>query len=113
MKNSRLKTLLIGLITGVMYAFLVMLFMTYNHYNVSIAYIFALPLIMGAIPVLFSTKEQLESYKIYVISPWVITLIFFFLAWGLGFEGMICLVVIVVPFLLLGKLEYSCFGLLN
>lgn len=113
MKNSRLRTLLIGLTAGVVYAFLVMLIVTHNHDNVSIGYIFALPLILGAIPVLFSTKEQLKSYKTYLLLPWGITLTFFFLAWGLGFEGMICLVIIVAPFLLLGTLGVFIFRLIK
>ncbi len=113
MKKSRLRTLIIGLTAGVLYAFLVMLLVTNNHHNVSITYIFALPLILGAIPVLFSTKEQLESYKTYLIIPWGITLIFFLLAWGLDFEGMICLVIIVVPFLFLGTLGAFIFRLIK
>lgn len=113
MKKSRLRTLIIGLTAGVLYAFLVMLLVTNNHDNVSITYIFALPLILGAIPVLFSTKEQLESYKTYLIIPWGITLIFFLLAWGLDFEGMICLVIIVVPFLFLGTLGAFIFRLIK
>ena len=113
MKKSRLRTLIIGLTAGVLYAFLVMLLVTNNHDNVSITYIFALPLILGAIPVLFSTKEQLELYKTYLIIPWGITLIFFLLAWGLDFEGMICLVLIVVPFLFLGTLGAFIFRLIK
>lgn len=113
MKNSRIKTLLIGLSAGVIYAFLVMLLVTYKHENVSIAYIFALPLILGAIPVLFSTKEQLKSYKSYLLLPWGITLTFFFLALAFRFEGMICLVVIVAPFLVLGTLGAFVFRLIK
>jgi len=90
-----------------------MLLVTNNHDNVSVTYIFTLPLILGAIPVLFSTKEQLESYTTYLIIPWGITLIFFLLAWGLDFEGMICLVIIVVPFLFLGTLGAFIFRLIK
>jgi len=104
MDKSRLKTLLFGLTAGVVYAFLVMLLVTHYHENVSIAYIFILPLLLGAIPVLFSTKEQLQSYKTYLLLPWGISLTFFFLAWGFGFEGMICLTIIVAPFLVIGTL---------
>ncbi|POY37967.1 hypothetical protein C3K47_05435 [Solitalea longa] len=104
MKNSRLKTLLIGLTAGVAYAFLSMLLVTHYHENVSIAYIFMLPIILGAIPVLFSTKEQLKAYKSYLLLPWIITFTFFVLSFVTGFEGMICLVIIVAPFLLLGTL---------
>ena len=113
MEKSRIKTLLFGLTAGVIYAFLVMLLVTYYHENVSIAYIFVLPLLLGAIPVLFSTKEQLQSYKTYLILPWGITLTFFFLAWAFGFEGMICLTIIVAPFLALGTLGALIYRLIK
>lgn len=81
-----------------------MLLITAAHKNVSITYIFSLPIILGAIPVLLSTKEQLRSYKSYLLMPWGITLTFFFLCYIMRFDGMICLVVIVAPFLILGTL---------
>lgn len=111
MKPSRLKTLFIGLLGGVVYAFLAMFIVTANHHNVSVGYIFILPLILGAIPVLFSTKEQLQSYKTYLLMPWGIVMTFFFLSYVSGFEGMICLVMIVAPFLLLGTLGAFIFRL--
>lgn len=113
MKKSRLKTLTIGLILGVIYAFGVMLLVTYFHKNVSVSYIFILPLILGAIPVLFSTKEQLQAYKGYLLLPWGITMTFFFLAWSFGFEGMICLSIIVAPFLMLGTLGAFIFRIIK
>ena len=111
--KSRIKTLLLGLTTGVLYAFIIMLIVTHYHQNVSIAYIFILPLILGAIPVLFSTKEQLKSYKTYLILPWGITMTFFFLAWAFGFEGMICLTIIVAPFLALGTIGAFIYTLIK
>lgn len=113
MPSKRLKTLALGLTAGVVYAFLVMLLVTHFHANVSIAYIFILPLMLGAIPVLFSTKEQLQSYKTYLLLPWGITLTFFFLALALKFEGMICLTIIVAPFLALGTLGAFIFRLIK
>ena len=41
---------------------------------VSVSYVFVLPVILGLIPVLFSTTEQLRSYKDYLLLPWGITL---------------------------------------
>lgn len=113
MINSRLKTLLIGLTAGVVYAFLSMLIVTHFHENVSVSYIFILPIILGAIPVLFSTKEQLRAYKTYLLLPWIITFTFFILSFVTGFEGMICLVIIVAPFLLLGTLGAFIFRLIK
>jgi hypothetical protein len=113
MKPSRFRTLLIGLTAGVVYAFLVMLLVTASHKNVSIGYIFVLPLIMGAIPVLFSTKEQLKAYYYYLLLPWGIVFTFFFLCFVGGFEGMICLTIIVGPFLALGTLGAFLFRIIK
>ncbi len=113
MKLSRIKTLLIGLTAGVAYAFLATLIVTANHENVSVAYIFILPIILGAVPVLFSTKEQLRSYKTYLLLPWGIVITFFFLSFISGFEGMICLIIIVAPFLLLGTFGAFIFRLIK
>lgn len=113
MKNSRLKTLLIGLAAGVAYAFLSMVIIAKFHENVSVSYIFILPMVLGAIPVLFSTKEQLKAYTSYLLWPWMITLTFFLLAYVTNFEGMICLVIIVAPFLLLGTIGAFIFRLIK
>ena len=67
---KRLKTLGIGTALGTTYAFFVMLIVQQAHETVSIGYIFILPLLTGAIPVLLSTKEQLKSYLVYIITPW-------------------------------------------
>lgn len=104
---------MIGLVAGVAYAFLAMLIVTRLQESVSIAYIFIMPIILGAIPVLFSTKEQLKSYWNYLLLPWGITLTFFVLSFVSGFEGMICLVIIVAPFLLLGTLGAFVFRLIK
>lgn len=113
MKNSRLKTLLIGLAAGVAYAFLSMVIIAQFHENVSVSYIFVLPIVLGAIPVLFSTKEQLKAYTSYLLWPWMITLTFFLLAYVTNFEGMICLVIIVAPFLVLGTIGAFIFRLIK
>ncbi|UOQ99550.1 hypothetical protein MUN81_08670 [Hymenobacter sp. 5317J-9] len=80
-----------------------MLIVSANRKGVSLAYIYVLPLVLGAIPVLFSTREQLQAYKDYVLLPWGIVMTFFFLCFINGFEGMICLVIIVGPFVLLAS----------
>jgi hypothetical protein len=104
MKASRLKTLLLGLIFGVIYAFFTFFIVEVTERSVSVGYIFVLPLILGAIPVLFSTKEQLKSYLRFLVMPWLIVVTFTFLSFFAGFEGMICLVIIFGPFVLIGTL---------
>ena len=104
MSKARIKTLLTGLAVGVAYAFVMMLLVMSRHQSVSVAYIFALPVALGIIPVLFSTKEQLQLYKTDLLVPWAITMTFFCLSFLNGFEGMICLVIIIGPFVLIGSL---------
>lgn len=113
MKPSRLRTLLTGLGAGVAYAMLAMLVVSANKRGVSVGYIYVLPLVLGAVPVLLSTREQLQAYKDYLLLPWGIVLTFFFLCFINGFEGLICLVIIVGPFLLMGSLGALIFRLLK
>lgn len=110
---KKIKTLLIGIGIGVIYAFLTMLIVQGSHKTVSIGYIFALPLILGAIPVILSTKAQLKSYLTYLIVPWASVLSFFYLSFISGFEGIICLVIIVGPFLILGSLGAFIYRLIK
>ncbi|MES2389475.1 MAG: hypothetical protein V4543_15840 [Bacteroidota bacterium] len=78
MKKSRITTLLLGLGVAVLYGILTMLIVRAADKNVSITYVFVLPVVLGAIPVLFSTKEQLSNYKTYLLFPWVVVLTLFF-----------------------------------
>ena len=101
---KRIKTLLIGISLGVAYAFCAMLIVQFSQKTISVGYIFTLPLVLGVIPVLLSTKAQLGNYLTYIIAPWISVLTFSFLSLISGFEGLICLVIIIGPFLVLGSL---------
>lgn len=101
---KRILTLAAGLAAGLLYAFGAMFIVQQSHQAVSLSFVFLVPLALGAIPVLFSTREQLQSYLRMLLLPWVTVLTFFYLALVNGFEGMICLVIIVGPFLVLGGL---------
>lgn len=98
---------------GVAYAFLAMLLVRSTEKSVSVTYIFVVPLILGAIPVLFSTREQLQSYVTVLIIPIVSVLTFFYLSLISGFEGTICLVIIVGPFIILGAIGAFIFRLIR
>ncbi|RTQ51442.1 hypothetical protein EJV47_06460 [Hymenobacter gummosus] len=103
-RPSRPRTLLLGLAFGVAYGLFGMLLVSLTHQAVSVSYIFVLPLVLGAIPVLFSTRQQLQAYLSYLVLPWVVVLTTFFLSGVAGLEGLICLVIIVGPFALLGSI---------
>ncbi|WP_040398680.1 hypothetical protein, partial [Cesiribacter andamanensis] len=110
---KRLRTLLLGLLAGVAYALLCMLLVQWSHRTVSIGFVFALPLVMGALPVLLSTKAQLRSYLWYLLLPWGSVLLFFYLALLLELDGIICLAIIIAPFLVLGSLGAFVFRLIR
>ncbi|GGK76210.1 hypothetical protein ACD591_06135 [Rufibacter glacialis] len=90
-----------GIILAALYAVVMLCLISADHTLVSISYVFILPLVIGSIPVLFSTKEQLLSYKSLIIIPWGSILLFVLLAFLLKLEGIICLVIIVAPFIML------------
>jgi hypothetical protein len=90
-----------------------MMLVNSSHKAVSVSYIFVLPTVLGAIPVVFSTREQLVEYLRYLVTPWLITLTVFALGTLSGMEGLLCLVIIVGPFLLLGSLGAFIFRLIR
>lgn len=104
MRPSRFLTLIKGLFGGLVYSMLMMALVSISHANVSISYLFVLPLIMGAIPVLFATHEELSAYKDFLLLPWGISALFFALAIGIGLEGFFCVAIIIGPFFILGTL---------
>ncbi|UOQ71115.1 SRPBCC family protein [Hymenobacter cellulosilyticus] len=101
---SRGRTLLLGVAAGVVYGFLCVMLVSLTHRAVSLSFIFMVPVVLGAIPVLFSSREQLSNYFLYLAAPWLITFTVFALSMVTGFEGLICLVIIIGPFSILGSL---------
>ncbi len=110
---KRLKILLLGISLGVIYAFITMLIVQQSHKTVSIGYVFALPVVLGALPVILSTKDQLKNYLLYILAPCISVLTFFYLSFITGFEGTICLVIIVGPFLIVGCLAAFIFRIIK
>ena len=113
MTLSRLRTLGIGLLGGVSYAALAYGILSAFHDVMSVSFIFGVPLVMGAIPSLFSSKEQLTSYLIAFVIPWASILLFLLLAYASGFEGTICIALILAPFMILGSLGGYIFRMIR
>ncbi|WP_143080050.1 SRPBCC family protein [Hymenobacter arizonensis] len=61
-------------------------------------------MVLGAIPALYSSREQLSNYLWHLVAPWLMTFTLFTISFISGFEGLICLVVIFGPFVILGSL---------
>src|SRR5690606_29662194 len=88
----------------VLYGLLFNLLLSTRDVLISNTYIFLIPFIIGGIPAIFSTKEQLKNYKDFILIPWISIFSFFAIAFALKMEGTICLVLILFPFFLLGTL---------
>jgi hypothetical protein len=66
----------------------------------SITFIWIVPVIIGIAPLMFATKEQLESNTFRITRPVLAVLLFFLLAFWSGREDIVCIVIIAFPFLL-------------
>lgn len=71
MKRSRWRTFIVGTVLGVLYGLLFNLFLSTRDVLISNTYIFLIPFIIGGIPAIFSTKEQLKNYKDFILIPWI------------------------------------------
>lgn len=71
----------------------------------SITFIWVVPIIMGIIPMIFATKEQLSSNSYRVLSPLISVLILFVLCYVSRLEDLICIIIISIPFLVAAALS--------
>lgn len=70
----------------------------------TIAFLCALPAAMGAVPLLFSDVDQIKNYLYLILIPWLAVAALFLVLFIPGLEALICLVLIVSPFLVLAML---------
>jgi hypothetical protein len=99
------RLLLSVVLIGQVYAVLIMWIMSALSETVSIAFICAFPFMLGAIPVFLATQEQLRSYTTMILYPILSIALFFLISLFFHLDGLICLTVIIAPFLLL-----ACIG---
>lgn len=111
MKLTRRQTLLVGLSGGLAYGCLEYGLILLADRTVSIGLVFALPLILGAIPVLLSTREQLSAYWRLLFVPWGICILLCTLAFTVNLEGVVCLLFVLIPFLVVSFLGMFLFRL--
>ena len=98
----------IGILLGAIYGFAYRLLcgiesptQLYNNYNIySISFIWILPIIISIIPILFARKEILGSRSKQFFLPFLSVLLFFIITLSSGVEDLLCILMIVFPFLL-------------
>ncbi|KOS05080.1 hypothetical protein AM493_02800 [Flavobacterium akiainvivens] len=92
----------LGILLGIVYGILTRLFMDSN--IASITFMVAVPVVVGLIPLFFIHNEQQKSYKSLIFIPWLTILGFFLSLYLLGIEDLICFLILLVPFIVLGTL---------
>lgn len=68
----------------------------------SVTYLFIIPTILGIIPLMFADNEKLKSYQNIIFIPWLTISTFFLTLFLFGIEDFICLLVLALPFFILG-----------
>lgn len=76
----------------------------------SITFVWILPTIVGLTPLVFSTKEDLQSNAIRFLRPIWAVLIFFILCFSTGLEDIICIIIISLPFLIIAGISGFLLG---
>lgn len=96
--------LIIGILVGVAYGLLARYYFGVGDTLASITFLFVVPSVLGVIPLMFATNEQLKSYKNIIFIPWVTLITFFFLMMLFRLEEVACLLFLAAPFFALATL---------
>lgn len=73
----------------------------YDIYSIySISFIWVLPIVIGLTPLIVAPMEVLSTWWKPLLYPFLSELVFFLLALGSGLEDLICLIIIIIPFLI-------------
>jgi hypothetical protein len=76
----------------------------------SITFIWIVPIVIGTIPMMFATREQLKSILYRVTRPVLTVFLFFILALWSGHEDIICVIIIAFPFAIAAAIGGLFFG---
>lgn len=100
------RSIIIGLVLGIVYGLIArLLFESDGMYQtMSIAFIFGVPAIIGAITVYFGTERQKSSWVFKICMPWVSILSFLLITIITYLEAAICVVMLLPVFMLLASL---------
>jgi hypothetical protein len=94
-----------GIIIGAVYALSLRLVFNFEWLDVffslfSITFVWVTPVIIGLIPLFYANKDQLNSWGYRIFSPVWTVVIFFLLCFLTRLEDLICLWVILIPYML-------------
>lgn len=94
-----------GIIIGAVYALILRLIFNIHELSdtfslFSITFIWLTPIVIGLIPLFYASKEQLKSWGFRITSPIWTVIIFFILCFLTRVEDLICIWVILIPYIL-------------
>jgi hypothetical protein len=92
-----------GIIAGALYGLCMRLFFDRPSSSFftdlfSVTFELVLPVLIGIIPIMFASKEQLSSMRYYVGRPIYAVLLFFIVCYVTDLEDIICILIISIPF---------------
>jgi hypothetical protein len=76
----------------------------------SITFVWILPILIGLAPLLVSSNEDLLKRRILFFRPVVSVLAFFIFCYWMGYEDILCILIISAPFLLIAGFSGLLFG---
>lgn len=105
--------LLIGIALGITYGLITRFVFGQKAILASITFLFIIPTILGIIPLMFADNNKLKSYRNIIFIPWFTVLTFFLTMFLLGMEDVICLLILAVPFFVLGTIGAFIFRIIQ
>ena len=103
-KRMKHKSLLIGIISGVLYGLVLRLLIDLNLKDflrtMTFAYLFATPAIIGGLTVYFGTEEQRKSWPFRVMMPWTSIGAFLLLTLIAELEASVCVFLLLPAFMI-------------
>ncbi len=96
--------LITGITLGIAYGLVVRLVFGQQATLASVTYLFMVPAILGIIPLIFADNDKLRSYRNIIFIPWLTMATFFLTMFLAGLEDAICLLILAIPFFILGTI---------
>jgi hypothetical protein len=97
-RTLKRNALLSGVGVGLGYGLLTYFAFRAHGQLASIAYLGLVPMVMGAIPLLFTDVDQIKNYLYVLLAPWLAMIGVFAVLLAMLKEGALCLLVLAAPF---------------
>jgi hypothetical protein len=76
----------------------------------SVTFVWIVPIIIGVVPMIFATNEQIKSYYYRIVAPVNAVLVFFAVCFMTRIEDLLCIIIMCVPFFFGAMISGLLFG---